>query len=491
MLFKRAAGVLLHPTSLPGSNGVGELGDDALRFLDVLEATGLSIWQMLPLGPTGYGDSPYQSFSAFAGNPLLISVPPGGKGNAVWPAHTLDFERVIPYKRAVLDTCIAQFKPNDQYQAFLQDSAHWLPDYALFMALKRAHQGVAWTAWERGAALREPEALERWRLRLEAEIHETEVEQFLFFRQYRALREACRKRGIQLMGDVPIYVAHDSADVWAHRDLFQLDDTGHPLVQAGVPPDYFSATGQLWGNPIYDWERLRATGYDWWIRRMRDALEHFDLVRVDHFRGFEAYWEVPGRATTAVNGRWVKGPGAELFRAVAAALGPLPIVAENLGLITPEVEELREELGFPGMSVLQFAFGDDGQAHEFKPHNFPRERVVYTGTHDNDTTIGWWSSTAGADSTRSDSAVAKEKAFALKYLNATGEEMNWTLIRTALASVANTVLIPMQDILGLGSEARMNLPGRESGNWRWRFSWDQLTPEIQERLRDLLETYER
>jgi 4-alpha-glucanotransferase len=475
---------------LPGGNGIGELGDDALRFLDFLVESGLRIWQMLPLGPTGYGDSPYQCFSAFAGNPLLVSVAPVGDDEVCSP-HAVEFERVIRRKRVLLDRAIAGFRPNDAFRAFLDESADWLDDYALFAALKQAHGGVAWTQWERGAAMREASAIERWRGELTQAIYGVQVEQYWFYTQFRRLRAECQARGLTMMGDVPIYVAHDSADVWAHRDLFQLDETGHPIVQSGVPPDYFSATGQLWGNPIYDWPALRARGYDWWIRRMRDALEHFDLVRVDHFRGFEAYWEVPGHATTAVDGRWVKGPGAELFRAIAASLGPLPIVAENLGLITAEVEALRRELGFPGMSVLQFAFGDDGQAHDFKPHNFPRERVVYTGTHDNDTTIGWWSSTGAADSTRSDDAVTKEREFALRYLNSDGREMNWTLIRTALASVADTVLIPLQDILGLGSEARMNLPGRESGNWRFRFSWDQLTPEIRARLRDLVDTYER
>ena len=293
------------------------------------------------------------------------------------------------------------------------------------------------------------------------------------------------------MGDLPIYVAHDSADVWSNRSLFKLDAAGHPIVQAGVPPDYFSATGQLWGNPIYDWDALRAQGYDWWIRRMRAAFELFDLVRIDHFRGFEAYWEVPGTDTTAVNGTWVKGPGEELFTAIAAALGPLPIVAENLGLITPEVEALRERLGFPGMSILQFAFGGDGQANDFQPHNFPRDRVVYTGTHDNDTTLGWWNSTGEGDSTRDAADVAREKDYAKRYLASDGSEMNWTLMRAALASVASTVLFPLQDVLGLGSETRMNLPGRQSGNWGFRFSWDQLTPDITRRLRALVDLYQR
>jgi 4-alpha-glucanotransferase len=304
------------------------------------------------------------------------------------------------------------------------------------------------------------------------------------------LKKACTDRGIQLMGDLPIYVAHDSADVWSNPTLFKLDELGRPTVQAGVPPDYFSATGQLWGNPIYDWDVMRAEGYDWWIRRMRAAFDLFDIVRIDHFRGFESYWEVPGADTTAAHGRWMKGPGEALFNAITNALGPLPIVAENLGLITPEVEALRERFGYPGMSILQFAFGD-GEANDFQPHTFPRERVVYTGTHDNDTTLGWWNSSGEGDSTRTTEDVAREKEHALRYLDADGREMNWTLIRTALASVANTVLIPLQDVLGLGSEARMNLPGRPSGNWRFRFSWDQLTPDLTRRLRALVDLYER
>lgn len=489
MTFPRAAGVLLHPTSLPAAGGIGDLGPDAHRFLDFMAAAGLTIWQMLPVGPTGYGDSPYQCFSAFAGNPLLIHLT--DDDDAVFPAHAVDFERVIPTKRARLTARLTAFTPDERYHAFVQANTEWLPDYALFMALKEAHDGVEWTRWEPGAASRDPAALDAWRTRLADTILRYQVEQYFFFTQFHALKTAARERDIELMGDLPIYVAHDSADVWANRGCFMLDAAGHKLVQAGVPPDYFSATGQCWGNPIYNWDALKATGYDWWIRRMRAAFQLYDSVRLDHFRGFEAYWEVPGDAVTAEKGQWVKGPGAALFQAIEAALGKLPIVAENLGLITPEVESLREQFDFPGMSILQFAFGGDGQAHEFKPHNFPRERVVYTGTHDNDTTIGWWTSTGLADSTRSSDEVSKEKTYALQYLGTDGSEMNWTLMRVALASVANTVLIPMQDILGLGSETRMNKPGSQSGNWAFRFSWDQLTPESTTRLRLLVDIYDR
>jgi 4-alpha-glucanotransferase len=488
MTLPRAAGILLHPTSLPGLNGIGELGPEAHRFVDVLADAGITIWQVLPLGPTGYGDSPYQTFSAFAGNPLLISVEGDGR---VFPQHTVEFDTVIPHKRGLLERAIAQFKPDVHFRDFADAEAWWLDDYALFMALKDAHGGAAWTTWERGAAFREPAALARWREQLAPTIERYRIEQYLFFSQFNALRAACRARGIRIMGDLPIYVAHDSADVWADRTSFKLREDGRPLVQAGVPPDYFSATGQLWGNPIYDWDAMKADGYAWWVRRLRTAFESFDIVRIDHFRGFEAYWEVDGDAPTAVDGKWVEGPGASLFEAVTAALGPLPIVAENLGVITPAVEALRERFGYPGMSILQFAFGLDPEAGQFRPHNFPRERVVYTGTHDNDTTLGWWSSTGESDSTRATDDVAREKAFALQYLGADGREMNWTLIRAALASVANTVIIPLQDVLGLGSEARMNLPGRASGNWRFRFSWDQLTPDVVHRLRTMVDIYDR
>ncbi|MCE2901367.1 MAG: 4-alpha-glucanotransferase [Gemmatimonas sp.] len=486
MQFPRAAGILLHPTSLPGPGGIGDFGPEAHRFAQWLAETGMKIWQVLPLGPTGYGDSPYQCFSAFAGNPLLIHVP-GWEG--AFPAEHVDFGAVIPAKEAALAAWLDTVPFDDAVRRFVADQAHWLPDYALFMALKRAHGGVAWTAWDPSAAQRDPAALLEWRHTLSADIERLYKQQFVFFGQYRALRQACAQRGIRLMGDVPIYVAHDSADVWANPTQFQLCADGTRRVQAGVPPDYFSETGQLWGNPLYDWERMHADGFAWWIARMRAALEQFDLVRLDHFRGFEAYWEVAGDAPTAMHGRWVQGPGAALFDALTAALGPLPIVAENLGLITPAVEALREQFAYPGMAILQFAF--DGQDSNFIPHRYVRDLVVYTGTHDNDTTMGWWQSTGEGDSTRGADAVAREKAFAKRYLGTDGQDMHWVLIRAALASVANTVLIPLQDVLGLGSEARMNLPGRQAGNWGFRFTWAQLTAPLTAHLHDLTTTYER
>jgi len=524
--FPRSAGILLHPTSLPGPHGIGDIGPEAHRFAGVLVDAGISIWQMLPLNPTGFGDSPYQCFSAFAGNPLLIHVPGSDVGGAAsaddarasaggdgdeFRARIVDFARVIPYKQSLLRATTAAMTPTDAYRVFVAAQAWWLEDYALFMALKQVHGGAPWTEWEAGAARREPSALSAWRARLADDMEQVRREQFLFFAQFDALRTACAARGIRLMGDVPMYVAHDSADVWANPGFFKLDAAGRPAVQAGVPPDYFSATGQLWGNPIYDWDALRETGYAWWVRRMRAAFAMFDVVRIDHFRGFEAFWEVPGDDTTAVNGHWAPGPGAALFTAITNALGPLPVVAENLGVITPAVDALREQFGYPGMSILQFGFGGDAPtgdaptgdasasdaqavdapAGESRPHTFTRDCVVYTGTHDNDTTVGWWTSAPGADSTRTAEAIAREREFVRRYLDTDGHEIHWTLIRLALASVAHTAIFPLQDLLGLGSESRMNLPGRPSGNWGFRFTWDQLTPAAIHRLRALVDLYDR
>ena len=369
------------------------------------------------------------------------------------------------------------------FDAFRSHETSWLEDYAAFTALKEAN-GVegTWNEWPAGASARQCCA---------DKVEEICFIQYLFFRQWEALRVYARARGIRIMGDVPIYVAYDSADVWSHPEMFHLDEDGRPITVAGVPPDYFSATGQLWGNPTYRWDVLAETGYAWWVERFRACLRMFDLIRVDHFRGFEAYWEVPAGETTAVNGGWVKGPGAALFRAVARQLGPLPVVAENLGVITPEVEAIRNEFGFPGMSILQFAFGTDPQAPDFKPHNYPRNIVAYTGTHDNDTTVGWWNSTGEDDSTRTPEDVAREKQHTLEYLAAGAREINWAFIRTLMASVAHTVLFPMQDVLGLGSEARMNRPATASGNWRWRMRPEAATPEMASRLRRMAQLYDR
>jgi 4-alpha-glucanotransferase len=503
----RSSGILLHPTSLPGRFGIGDLGCEAFHFADFLHAAKQRVWQVLPLGPTGYGDSPYQVFSAFAGNPLLISleslVEDGLLSSQEWsdaasfPEAQVDYGAVIHFKFPLLRKAFERFQGHsdpstrDALLEFCQQHAVWLDDYALFMTVKDAYGGSAWNQWDPAIALRQPEALRHWRKKLADEIDCWKFWQFLFFKQWKALKQYCKARSIQIMGDIPIFVARDSADVWAHPGLFHLDERGNPTVVAGVPPDYFSATGQLWGNPLYRWDVMAASGYDWWVQRFRAAFELVDMVRIDHFRGFEAYWEVPGHETTAINGRWVNGPGAELFEAVRQALGDLPIVAENLGLITPEVEALRQKLCFPGMAVLQFAFGSGMPDSEFLPHNYSRNLLVYTGTHDNDTTVGWWNSTGVNDSTRGPEEVQREREFVLKYLGVDGREIHWAFIRAVLGSVANLAVVPLQDVLGLGSDARMNLPARPSGNWQWRYTPGMLTDGMQERLRELTILYGR
>jgi 4-alpha-glucanotransferase len=488
MRFPRASGLLLHPTSLPGRFGTGDLGPQAYAFADFLAGAGQKIWQVLPIGPTGYGDAPYQSFSAFAGNPLLISpeklVEHGYLSNQdvaetpAFPETEVDFGRVIPFKLELLRKAFRSFKPTEQFRDFITKSQDWLDSYARFMALKSANGGRTWTEWTNDSAATD-------------EIGFQKFVQYEFFRQWCELQQYCRKVGIRIFGDLPIYVAHDSADVWANRDLFELDERGNPRLVAGVPPDYFSATGQLWGNPIYNWPRLEETGFRWWIARLRATLEVFDMIRLDHFRGFEAYWAVPASEETAINGQWIKAPGAQLLAAAGKHLGELPIVAENLGVITPEVEGLRMQFGFPGMAVLQFAFGTDPQAPSFRPHNYPREIVAYTGTHDNDTTVGWWTTTGTGSSTRSLEDIRKERDYAKSYLNTDGREIHWVFIRAVLSSVADTAVVPLQDVLGLGSEARMNTPAVMSGNWKWRFRPGDLTDEIRDRLRELCVLYDR
>jgi 4-alpha-glucanotransferase len=415
-----------------------------------------------------------------------------------FPDRQVDFGAVIQHRLPLLKKAAKNFLAHasatrrEQFETFCRQNAAWLDNYALFMALKEAHGGEAvWNKWEPDIARRRPEALARWEAVLAEAMDTQKYAQYQFFKQWSELKAYCHDRGIQMMGDIPIFVAHDSADVWARPELFQLNADGNPSAQAGVPPDYFSASGQLWGNPLYCWDVMAETGYAWWINRFRSTLRLVDIVRLDHFRGFEAYWEVPGNEKTAIHGRWVKAPGGELLKAVQKTLGELPIVAETLGVITPEVEALRDRFGFPGMGILQFAFGTDPQAPEFKPHNYRRHFVVYTGTHDNDTTIGWWTSSGVSDSTRTAENIRAEREFALQYLGTDGREMNWVFIRAILASVADMAIIPLQDVLGLGSEARMNLPGTSSGNWRWRVAADQLTPEIGARLRELTVMYDR
>ena len=500
MIFPRSSGIVLHPTSLPGPYGIGDVGPEARRFVDYLADAGQSLWQVLPLGPTGFGDSPYQCFSALAGNPLLISL--DGLSSGVYAApdfcrERVDFERVIPWKMAALETAAGEFREGAssaerrQFEEFCGENAGWLDDFALFMALKALDPTRVWTHWDEDIRLRDPLALKRWRARLEEPVMMQKFLQYAFFSQWSELRSYCGDRGVRIMGDLPIYVAHDSVDVWVNPQYFQLDEAGIPTAVAGVPPDYFSATGQLWGNPLYAWEALASDDYGWWVNRFRAVMKLVDVVRLDHFRGFEAYWEIAAGAQTAEGGRWVKGPGRELFRTLHEALGELPLVAENLGVITPEVEALRTEFRFPGMSILQFAFGRDPQAPGFRPHNYSRQQVAYTGTHDCDTTVGWWTSSGHGESTRTQDDVRAERDYAGRYLNTEGSRIQWDFIRALQASVADTVLIPLQDVLGLGGEARMNQPATLSGNWRWRFRPEMLTPAIARELRGLTELYER
>ena len=487
---RRTAGVLLHPTSLPGRYGIGDLGYELIAFLDWAQSAGIRMWQVLPLNPPGYGNSPYGCHSSYAGNPLLIS-PQRLLQESLLPEHALDvvpsfpdseadFDGVAKFKTRLLRASWSFFEANASseqrhwLERFEGDNK-WLDDWGLYAALKEQHNGATWTAWPRPIAMRDRAALAAARRDLADEIRFHKYVQFLFFRQWAAIREAADARGIRILGDVPIYVAGDSADVWANRNLFQLDDNGEPTVVAGVPPDYFSATGQRWGNPLYRWDLLREQNYRWWVSRFRAALRFADIVRVDHFRGFAAYWEIPAAETTAIHGRWMPGPGRALFDAVRQAVGSLPLVAEDLGFITPEVHELRRAIQLPGMKILQFAFAQVNSPH--LPHCYDPRTVVYTGTHDNDTARGWYTN-----------ASPTERQLAAAYLGVDGHgSIEWSLIRAAFTSVAQTAIVPVQDILGLGSEARMNKPGDGTKNWAWRFLPGALTRTHAEKLRNLAE----
>ncbi len=497
MTFERSSGVLLHPTSLPGPYGIGDLGPQAYGWIDWLAAARQRLWQTLPLGPTGYGDSPYQCFSAFAGNPYLISpdllVEDGllrqdeASATPASSADRVDYGPVIKHKLRLLAQAFVRFAPDDAFERFCAEQASWLEDFALFMALKDAHDGAVWSTWAPDLVGRKPGALQEARATHARAVEEHKFRQFTFYRQWRKLKSYTNGKGIRVIGDVPIFVAYDSADVWAHQELFFLDAAGRPTVVAGVPPDYFSKTGQLWGNPLYRWDQLKAQGYRWWIQRMRSAFALADIVRIDHFRGFAAYWEIPAGAPTAEEGKWVPGPSADLFEALQAELvadapasGPaLPIIAEDLGVITREVVALRDQYAFPGMKILQFAFGTDG-SDVYLPHHFPVNCVVYPGTHDNDTGRGWF-----------EGASRQERAFCRRYLGDADGDIAWGLIRLAWSSVAVYALTTLQDVLSLGTEARMNLPGRPSGNWGWRFRVPQLNDALLTRLRETTETYGR
>ncbi|APR76963.1 4-alpha-glucanotransferase [Minicystis rosea] len=500
--------MLLHPTSLPGGHGIGDLGFAARRFVDFLAAGGQRWWQMLPVGPTGYGDSPYSAESAFAGNPMLIDlgalaadgllvatdldgVPPEGRID-----HGAAWAFKAPRLRSAAEAFAARLaaRPDDRarFVAFGEANRRWLDDFALYTAIKRAEGGAPWSSWSSGVALREPNAIASAQRALASDIAAIRFEQFVFAEQFAALRAYAAERGVGLIGDVPIFVAHDSADVWQHRDLFRLDARGRPEVVAGVPPDYFSRTGQRWGNPVYRWDVIAGDGYRFWIDRLRAALARFDVVRLDHFIGFTRAWEIPADEPTAEIGCWSPGPGERLFIAVRDALGgALPLIAEDLGAVTPEVIALRERLGLPGMRILQFAFGDDPAAPTFLPHAYERRTVAYTGTHDNDTARGWFDDRGGGAGTRTPEQTAREREVAMRYLASDGRAIHWDMIRAVSASVADTAIVPMQDLLGLGSEARMNRPGIAEGNWAWRFRAGDLTRALAERMARTARLYGR
>jgi 4-alpha-glucanotransferase len=499
MELPRASGVLLHPTSFPGPYGIGDLGAAAYRFADFLVEAGQRVWQVLPLGHTGYGDSPYQCFSAFAGNPMLISPQRLAEEGFLqeqdlteppdFPANCVDYGGVIGWKRDLLRQAFHGFqeRASDEQRGahdhFCAEQAHWLDDYALFMALKECHEYAVWTTWDDPLVHRDEAALDAARTQHSAVIDEMKFLQWTFYRQWDDLRRYANERGVTVVGDIAIYVAHDSADVWASPELYQLETSGEPAFVAGVPPDYFSKTGQRWGNPLYDWERHAETDFSWWVERVRASLRLFDILRIDHFRGFEAYWEIPAKRRTAVKGRWVPGPNAALFEALEAQLGgTLPIIAENLGLITPEVEALRKQFQLPGMAVFQFGFGHDARSSGYPIHAYTQDLIAYSGTHDNDTITGWWGRMRRHPEVRD---------YLKEYLATNGREFNWVVIRALMASVANTVVFPIQDILGLGNAARMNRPGRPSNNWRWRLQSGQLTTEHALRLRHLTEVFGR
>jgi len=489
MKFERSSGVLLHPTSLPGDYGIGDIGPMALRWIDFLAESGCSLWQVLPLGPTGYGDSPYQCFSAFAGNPYLVSPESllaedllhknDLVDRPVLPEDSVDFGRLIPWKLGVLDRAYIRFENlaspavRAEFGEFQSAQAHWLDDYALFMALKETHGGAPWPAWEPALRDRDPAALDSAQQEHQVAIQRQKFRQFIFFRQWDTVRRRARQHGIRIVGDIPIFVAHDSADVWAHPELFYLDGNGNPTVVAGVPPDYFSPTGQLWGNPLYNWDAHQVDGYRWWLARLRAVLDTVDIVRLDHFRGFAAYWEVSGKAQTAEQGRWVTAPGIDFFEQVSRSLGDLPIIAEDLGVITHDVEQMRDHFGLPGMKILQFAFAG-GPKDDFLPHNYVENCVVYTGTHDNDTARGWY-----------ERVEEDEKDFYRRYLYRDGSDVAWDLIRACWASVAVFALAPMQDFLDLGNRARMNYPGDPSGNWTWRLPQHAMNPSLGARIKEL------
>jgi 4-alpha-glucanotransferase len=495
MPFDRSSGLLLHVTSLPSLGGIGDLGPAAYDFANFLAASKQRLWQVLPLSPTGYGNSPYAALSAFAGNPLLISLE--RLANRGWIAHerltslpgrsgNVDFDTVVAAKMPLLEEAARNFLHHhdqaewDRYEAYTRTNWTWLESYAIYSVLRKKYNGAAWNVWPKDLSHRDPQTLDRIRHDHAEEIAIQQILQFTFDDQWTALREYCGERGIKIVGDVAIFVNYDSADVWKRPDLFELDEHLAPVRVAGVPPDYFSATGQRWGNPLYRWDVIRHNGYAWWIDRISRARHLYDIIRLDHFRGFEAYWAIPAANQTAVEGEWIKAPGTELFEAIQRALGDLPFIAEDLGVITPEVDALRDRFNLPGMRILQFGFGSK-KAHDYLPHRYINNCVVYTGTHDNNTTQGWWD----------EEATKAEKAAAKAYLGASRKDFVWAMIRAVETSVADICILPVQDLLALPEDARMNLPSRASGNWTWRCPENALTPELATKLAGLADTADR
>lgn len=496
-MFERSSGILFHPTSLPGKYGIGTLGKEAYAFIDFLKKSRQKLWQIFPLGPTGYGDSPYQSFSSFAGNPYLIDF------DLLIEAHLLseedlrdvffgDNEEYIDYgaiynqKYPLLRRAYENFKSSDNHEMrenlehFKRENASWLNDYSLYISLKNHFNGLPWNEWAHDIKNREHEAMEHYKNELADDVEYHNFIQFLFFKQWGDVKRYANENGIKIIGDIPIFVAADSSDAWANPEIFLFDEERKPVKVAGVPPDYFSATGQLWGNPLYNWQKLKETNYSWWVERVRANLSTCDIIRIDHFRGFEAYWAVPYGDDTAINGQWEPGPGIDLFNAIKSQLGELPIIAEDLGLMTQGVIDLREATGFPGMKILGFAF-DSGEENDYLPHTYTKNCVVYTGTHDNDTLIGWFQK-----------AKEEDRQFARDYLNSrSDDEIHWDAIRGAWSSVANMAISPVQDFLGLGSEARINTPGVAAGNWQWRLKHGVLTDELADRIAKLTKVYSR
>lgn len=495
MKLERKSGVLLHPTSLPGPDGIGDLGPECYRWIDFLAESGCSLWQILPLGPTGYGDSPYQCFSAFAGNPYLVSPALLMGQNLLkredfldrpgFPSEHVDFGPAIAWKLTLLDRAYARFKKSRSeklklaYAAFCEEEKLWLQDFSLFMAIKEKLGGGSWGGWPKELRNRDTEALARFRLENPEEIEKHAFRQFLFFDQWKKIRDYAHIKEIQIIGDIPIFVAYDSSDAWSHPDLFFIDKKGQPTVVAGVPPDYFSPTGQLWGNPLYKWPVHKKQDYQWWIDRFHAVLKLVDIVRLDHFRGFAGYWEVPAGLPTAEIGRWVKGPGVDFMKAIQRALPDLPIIAEDLGVITPDVEFLRDNFNLPGMRIFQFGFGSTPD-DPFLPHNYPVNCVAYTGTHDNDTSLGWYLS-----------APESERDLCRRYLARPGDDIAWDLIRGIWSSVAAFAITTLQDLLALGTEARMNYPGKPAGNWSWRFKPTDLDKPLNTRLKEFNYLYKR